>query len=232
MKYVGSKNRIAKYILSIMLRERKPKQWWVEPFVGGANMIDKVEGARIGADLNPHVISALISIRDFVHELPKSSKEFNEENYKKLKQGEDHKHKDYIGFACSYGGKWFGGWCRSRGEQRDFVAESYRNAMRQSLKLQGVKFIQSSYQNLKIPKNSFIYCDPPYQGLSGYGEIFNHEMFWDWCRAKTIEGHIVFISEHSAPKDFRCVWEKPSSCTLNHQNVRQKRIEKLFKLKK
>lgn len=44
MKYMGSKRRVAKYILPIMLAERKPDQWWVEPFVGGGNMIDKVEG--------------------------------------------------------------------------------------------------------------------------------------------------------------------------------------------
>ena len=36
MKYMGSKNRIAKYILPIMLKDRKPNQYWVEPFVGGA----------------------------------------------------------------------------------------------------------------------------------------------------------------------------------------------------
>jgi DNA adenine methylase len=41
MKYMGSKNRIAKYILPIMLKERG-QRIWVEPFVGGANMIDKV----------------------------------------------------------------------------------------------------------------------------------------------------------------------------------------------
>jgi hypothetical protein len=36
---MGSKNRIAKHILPIMIAERKPNQLWVEPFVGGANMI-------------------------------------------------------------------------------------------------------------------------------------------------------------------------------------------------
>ena len=66
MKYMGSKNRIAKYILPIMLAERKPDQWCVEPFVGGANMIDKVQGKRIGADINPYLIDALIAIRDCV----------------------------------------------------------------------------------------------------------------------------------------------------------------------
>ena len=49
MKYMGSKNRIAKEILPIMLKEREERTW-VEPFVGGANIIDKVQGNRIGND--------------------------------------------------------------------------------------------------------------------------------------------------------------------------------------
>ena len=55
MKYMGSKNRIAKEILPIML-EKRENRTWVEPFVGGANMIDKVQGKRIGADINPYLI--------------------------------------------------------------------------------------------------------------------------------------------------------------------------------
>ena len=34
---MGSKNRIAKFILPIILKERKPEQWYVEPFAGGMN---------------------------------------------------------------------------------------------------------------------------------------------------------------------------------------------------
>ena len=51
MKYLGSKNRIAKHILPIMEQYRENRTW-VEPFVCGANMIDKVNGNRIGSDLN------------------------------------------------------------------------------------------------------------------------------------------------------------------------------------
>ena len=42
MVYMGSKNRIAKEILPIILKDRVKGQWYVEPFVGGCNMIDKV----------------------------------------------------------------------------------------------------------------------------------------------------------------------------------------------
>ena len=54
---MGSKNRIAKHILPIILKDRKENQYYVEPFVGGANMIDKVDGNRIGADNNEYLIA-------------------------------------------------------------------------------------------------------------------------------------------------------------------------------
>lgn len=61
MKYMGSKNRIAKHILPVMLKEMEDKGYdtWVEPFVGGGNMIDKVPNhyRRIGSDLNEHYCS-------------------------------------------------------------------------------------------------------------------------------------------------------------------------------
>ena len=52
VKYMGSKSRHAKDILPIILKYRKKDQWYVEPFVGGGNMIDKVNGNRMGADYN------------------------------------------------------------------------------------------------------------------------------------------------------------------------------------
>jgi Site-specific DNA methylase len=73
MTYMGSKNRIAKEILPIMLKERGQRTW-VEPFVGGGNMIYKVQGKRIGADINHYLIDALIAIRDCVEDLPKTTK--------------------------------------------------------------------------------------------------------------------------------------------------------------
>ena len=59
MKYLGSKNRIVKHILPIILKDRVDGQYYVEPFVGGANVIDKVKGNRIGADKNEYMIALL-----------------------------------------------------------------------------------------------------------------------------------------------------------------------------
>jgi DNA adenine methylase len=41
-------------------------------------------------------------------------------------------------------------------------------------------------------------------------------------------GHIVFVSEYNAPKDFKCVWEKEMVSSLTKDTGSKKAIEKLF----
>src|SRR5574344_2626732 len=119
MKYMGSKNRIAKHILPIMLKEMDDKGYttWVEPFCGGGNMIDKVPDKyrRIGADLNEHTIAALLGIRDFVNEFPE---EVSEEYYKRIKGSEPHHINSWIRYACSFGGKFDNGYARQGCKER------------------------------------------------------------------------------------------------------------------
>ena len=63
MQYLGSKNKIAKHLLPIILKNRKPEQYYVEPFMGGGNMIDKVDGLRIGNDINYYLIEMWKSLQ-------------------------------------------------------------------------------------------------------------------------------------------------------------------------
>lgn len=231
---MGSKNRIAKHLLPIILKDRKDGQWYVEPFVGGANMIDKVEGNRIGADSNKYVIKALKFIRD--KETPKNNTQFNNDDYKsaanKFRCGVDLCGLDsYALIAFSFGAKWLGGWSRgknSKGEQRDYVKEQHKASEKQKPLLQGVKLISSSYSELDIPSNSVIYCDPPYANTTKYKDDFNHDEFWQWCRDKTKEGHQVFISEYNAPDDFVCVWQQELNVSVAKSGKHKKAIEKLF----
>lgn len=228
MKYMGSKSRIAKYILPIMLQYRENRTW-VEPFVGGGNLIDKVDGERIGSDINPHVIEALKIIRDKAHLLPKNNTEFTESDYKNLRNSDDCEFKSFAGFAYSFGGKWLGGWCRDKLNKRDYVNESFKNALNQSDKLKDVYLYNCSYLDLKIPPNSFIYCDPPYYNSTNYKcNTFNYAEFWQWCRNKTSENHIVFVSEYNAPDDFQCIWRKEICSSLTKDTGSKKATEKLF----
>lgn len=229
MKYMGSKNRIAKHILPIMLEYRGSRPW-VEPFVGGGNMIDKVKGDRIGYDLNPNAIDALILIRDSLHLIPKNNQEFTEADFKN-KSADRPWLTGFASFAYAFGGD--GGWARgknAKGVPRDFVAESYRNALKQSPFLQGVFLQQKSYKEIELSEPSLLYCDPPYKGTSKYKTgNFNHDAFWSWCNFMANNGHIVFVSEYSAPSWAKVLWEKEVSSGLKRSTKEhKKRTEKLF----
>ncbi len=227
MKYMGSKNRIAKDILPIILKDRKEGQYYVEPFIGGGNLMDKVEGNRIGGDFSPYVIQALILIRDNPQSIPDI---ITEEDYKYHKKNETPL-KGFVGFAMSFGGRFFEGYRRDKEGKRDYAKESYKSAISQSPFLQGVELVHCSYSDLIIPPNSIIYCDPPYQGTKKYKTGgFDYELFWEWCRMKYKEGHTVFISEYSAPSDFTCVWSKEICSSLTKDSGSKKGVEKLFTL--
>lgn len=223
---MGGKSRIAKHIIPIMQAHRKEDMTWVEPFVGGANVIDKVGGKRIGADNNKYLIALF-------KELQKGYKppiDISKEEAIKVKENKD-KYPDYyvgwIGFGVfSFGGKFFGGYT-GKHNGRNYILEAYKNILSQSKYIKTVNFLYSDYKKLNIPNNSLIYCDPPYRNSTGYKTgKFNHDEFWEWCRNKYREGHKIFISEYVAPSDFKCVWSKEIKCSLG-KNAHQ-RIEKLF----
>lgn len=119
---MGSKNRIAKHLLPIMLAEAEKHgiTTWVEPFVGGANMIDKVPDSfeRIGCDLNDHVIHALIDIRDNVEVLPEF---FTAEDRKYWKEQNPQKVKSWACIVTSFGADLRGGYAREKVMKQHFV---------------------------------------------------------------------------------------------------------------
>ena len=233
MRYTGNKNRIAKHLLPIILKDREPKQWYVEPFVGGANMIDKVEGFRLGSDYNEHLIEFLKALQDGW--LPPLR--ITKEEYIDIKNNQDRDSKMTVwaGVCCSYGGKWFGGLLNDYQESKrnkngklpNHQDEARRGLIKQIPSLTSIHFVNKCYKELDIPKNSIIYCDPPYKGTLKYRDEIEHSYFWHWCRQKVHEGHTVFISEYEAPRDFKCVWEKEVNNTLSKQR-NFTNTEKLF----
>ncbi len=236
MIYMGSKNRISRYILPIMLSYAKEYGLitWVEPFVGGGNMIDKVPNnfKRIGIDYNPHTIEALIAVRDLVDKLPD---QLTEDEYKTLKGSEPEPIKSWLRFVASFGGKFDNGYAREKGsDETTFIGYGKRNAQKQSPNLQGVKFINGSYDEYSDFENCLIYCDPPYEGTTSYKTgAFDHPNFWDWCR-KMSKKNLVFISEYRAPDDFICIYEVEVKTNFASQRNKatHKAVEKLFTLNK
>jgi DNA adenine methylase len=235
MKYMGSKARIANEILPIILKDRKLDQYYVEPFVGGANVIDKVIGKRIGGDSNKYLIELYKKLQsgytpiEFISRADFYDIKMNKEKYPLEVVA-------LCGILASYNGNWFrayGGYSETKtGKDRNYYKEGVKNMLKQVPSLSGINFINSEYDELNIPKNSIIYCDPPYQSTDKtYQEKnFDHSKFWDWCRKMTVLGQVIFISEYNAPEDFECVWNKQLAKT--HPNQKKDSTERLWKYTK
>ena len=227
MVYMGSKNRIAKDIIPIITKDLQPNQWYVEPFVGGCNLIDKIEHPlRLGADNNKYLIALLKYVQDG-GELPEF---IDKDEYKAVKANPDNYsdwYAGFCGFIASRNGVFFGtyaGICDTQQGQRNYIREKRNNLLRQDLS--GISLVCSSYEQLEIPEGSIIYCDPPYKEVTGYKDKFDTEKFWDWVRDKSANGYKVYVSEYEAPEDFKAIWSKELSSSLSGSNKLSK--EKLF----
>lgn len=235
MKYMGSKTRISKKILPIILENRND-ELYIEPFSGGCNILQFVDGARIANDIHPY-------LNDMWRALIKGwepPEYISKELYLEIKNNKEAYPKElvgWVGFNCSYSGKYFGGYAgitQTREGERNYQTEARKNISRQIPSLKGVTFSDKNYLDLDIPKNSIVYCDPPYQGVTEYSMSFDHNIFWDWVRELS-KNNRVYVSEYKAPSDFKCIWSQELNSSLSANGIsggNKKSIEKLFILEK
>lgn len=228
---MGSKAKYAKEILPIILQHRDNHLWYVEPFAGGCNLIDKVCGQRLANDINYGLMGMFERLCCGIFIPPDT---ISNEQYNDIKSNPRKYNPDLVAFVsvgCSYSGKSWGGYARgknSKGIERNYCKESADNLIKQKNGLKGTLFSSIHYENLVIPDNSLIYCDPPYAGTTKYKYAFNHVAFWKWCDEKVKEGHKVFVSEYNAPLDWICVWQKQVNSSLTKNTGAKQAIEKLF----
>lgn len=240
MNYMGSKGRFTTEMLPIILEGRKSDQWYVEPFAGGMNMISEVTGKRIANDLHTPLIEMW---RSLVNGWNPGF--YSKEEYLHIKSNQDKfplHELGWVGFVCSFRGLYFGGFAGESkqwgGIVRDYQIQASKNIMKQVPKMKGVVFENNSCYELVIPPKSIVYCDPPYQNTKRYAaRDFNYQEFWDWVRIIDKQGHKVFVSEYSAPDDFKVVWEKVATVSLGTKSKgrcrgkQSSKIERLFTLK-
>lgn len=229
MKYMGSKNRFAKELLPIILKDRVDGQYYVELFAGGMNMIDKVTGNRIANDNNKYLIAFWEGVQNGSVGNRNITKEYYasvRDSYNNGDSRYDDFTKGWVGFMGSANGRFFeGGYSgiseTKSGGTRNYIEESIRNIEKQVDKIIGVEMFCKDYRELEIPKHSIVYCDIPYNGTKQYStsKNFDHDKFWQWVRDMSSKGHKVFVSEYSSPDDFTCVWEKQTKSSLSANGV-------------
>jgi DNA adenine methylase len=243
MKYMGSKSRIAKDLVPIIqkyINENNINNY-CEPFVGGANVIDKIKcNKKVGNDKHEYLI-ALYNNLDKIKQLPDF---ITKEHYSEVRDCFNKNENSFlpwyvgaIGFLASYNGRFFdGGYAgivktKSR-TIRNYYEEAKKNLEKQIVDLENIIWTNKDYIEMKNIKDWVIYCDPPYANTKQYGisKSFNYDKFWNWVR-EISKNNIVLISEQVAPVDFEIIWETDVKRTIDN-NKRVDITEKLFIIKK
>ena len=231
---MGSKARLAKYIAPIIQSYITDKTaGYLEPFVGGANMIQHIKHSkRYGSDINKYLIALLQYSQDLSNTLPET---ISEDEYNRVKNNKDYYPDWYVGlvgFCSSYGVKFFGGYARDN-RQYDVIASRIRALEKDREKFKEISFRCFSFYDIKPVNNFVIYCDPPYKNTASYARYFiNHDYFWQWVRQFS-KNNVVLISELNAPDDFEILWEGTRKTTLGNgeKAANVTAIERLFKWK-
>ena len=242
MWYVGSKNRLSKELAPIIQSYiTKETKGYLEPFVGGANMIDKIKHPkRTGSDIHKQLIALLNKAKNDVENIPNT---ITKEEYIMVRDNKD-KYEDWyvglVGFCASYNSKYFGGYAnnikkktgKEKGKIRNYADEAIRNLKKQAPDLKEITFINKSF--LDLPKDKIkgyvIYCDIPYNGATKYNSNdFPYEEFYEWVKEMS-KFNTVLISEYSMPEEFTCIWKKEVRTSLNNYRINRDndRVEKLF----
>jgi DNA adenine methylase len=223
LQYMGGKFRIVKPLTSF-LEEQRAGRPFVEPFVGAAWVTASMSGIRISSDIHPDLILMWQAIQ--AGWIPPST--VTEEEYNQLRTAEPSALRGFVGFGCSFAGKWFGGYARSG--KRNYALNAKNSCIKLAPSIQSVQFLCRDYQDVYVD-GSLIYCDPPYEDTTGYFQAFDWVCFWNTMREWTRE-NLVYVSSYKAPPDFACVAEFPTKTDMRtNRNGKEARVERLFSLR-
>jgi len=230
MRYFGGKTKTCNQISEIIQHNLKEGQLFISPFVGGGWVECLVEGEKQCCDKHPYLIA-------MYQELQKGWKPptaLTKEEYQHIKDNLDEKPylSGFVGFGCSFAGKWFGGYAHDK-TARNYYMNAYTSILRKMEGFKDTVFECKSYSEIN-PVGAVIYCDPPYKGTTPYSRniigAFDSEAFWEKIREWS-ENNVVLVSEYNAPDDFKCVWQQQVKLDIrDKENKKKTRVEKLFSL--
>ena len=236
-QYFGGKIRIGKEISNFLLDHElsvlgNNDNKYFEPFLGMAgvfrHIVKQSDRECIGCDKHEDLSIMWKSIKNG-WEPPRT---ISREIHMELKKGEPSALRGFVGFGCSFMGRFFSGFTET-------CFKSYKQIMSVSSLFQSTRviFLNSSDYTIHDPHGMTIYCDPPYMEsnisndeVKGF-RCFDHSMFWETMRRWSID-NLVYISETSSPDDFTCIWEKRVGRNFykkgNTETNKSGRIEKIF----
>ena len=227
MRYFGGKARTCKQIANVINSAIQKKKFstYIEPFCGGLWVTQYVKHfKRQIYDINPFLIDCYKAIQNGW--VPPDT--IDSTLYQQALKNEVEPHlRGFIGFGCSFAGKWLGDYARSN--ERNYCLNAKNSLMKKFKNLDNCIFQCQDYRLLE-PTDAIIYCDPPYADTTKYDYIGNFDSveFWQ-IMEKWSKNNTVIISEYKAPDNWKCIYEIYTKTDIrNKNNQKEPRIEKLF----
>ncbi len=207
MRYFGGKNRSGKLIASKLNNIIKEKEIenYVELFVGSGGVFKHIKCEnKIINDKEPliiefhkHIASGgkiELEYEDYYKDLEPIYNEFKKGNYGDTPLGVV----GYVAYQCSFGGMKFRTFARDKlekGRKRDYFKGGLSSLLKKQ-NYKNTKILNLDFRDVQIPKNSLIYCDPPYKSTNGYSVEFDNAFFENYINELS-KDNIVIISEYS-----------------------------------
>jgi DNA adenine methylase len=202
VRYFGGKTRNGGKIAKIVNKVANGRPIW-EPFCGACGVTQHLDGPVLASDIRPEIIALWHALQEGW--VPPEN--VTESEYYAARDGEGSAaFRAFVGFGCSFGGKWFGGY--ARGQQSESRAKTERNyaknarngLMKKFARVRSVRFETADFFE-RTPVEPVIYCDPPFAETTWTADQkWSEASFVERCEALAARGHTVLVSGYKAPR--------------------------------
>lgn len=134
MLYMGGKSRIAKELAATILSVTPRRDIYIEPFLGGGNSFLQLAPhfkIRFAGDVHEDLMLLWKAVQDGWQ--PPNT--LSETDYKALQYAKPSALRGFAGFGCSFGGKWFGGYARSKKVKDNYYADHTARSLNEIAKV-------------------------------------------------------------------------------------------------
>jgi DNA adenine methylase len=219
VRYLGAKPKIAGALSAYITAHEG--DMYVEPFLGSGAVFLRAAPhypKAIASDANPDLMLMWRAIADGW--LPPMV--LTKTRWLELRADPNPSpERSFAGFACSYGGSWFGGYIQDRttattGKRRDYTDQARRSVVKIGRALARFHLETCDYtaHTPLMRPGVVVYCDPPYRdtqeyvGTEHYRGAFNHDRFWATMEEWSEAGATVLVSEYTAPEGWKAGWSE------------------------
>src|SRR5688572_17202419 len=196
MRYLGGKSRLGGQIVAAMLKDLGTTRFShsVDLCAGAGGVTHRladVSDTVTAVEMHP----GLVALHRAVQDGWVPPEHVSEEEYHMLRATNDHTNPltAFVEFACSFGGKSWGGYARQPSTGYNFARGGSRSILKRARK--NVTFLnQDALAWEPSASGLVVYCDPPYEGTTSYrvGQDVAPHGWWLKCQELVRSGTCVF----------------------------------------